>query len=192
MRPRAPAGWSAEEPLGEAARSRGREHPDGGLEPFGENDSIGQRRAEPRRDREAVLRVEVVLVLTEKRQSGLPLERGLVCGSERAGVVRWEEPHHPGPVTNLGRHANPLCPTLQHIRARELDRIRRTELLARRRSAENRMTMPFAGSAEGLGNARVQSDPANPVAEKGTPPNLSERCLPVVISITPSLPRTQP
>src|SRR5690349_15177057 len=61
----------AEELLGEALVARGREHPDGGFESLSENDSIGQRRAEPRRDREAVLRVEVVLVLTQKRQSGV-------------------------------------------------------------------------------------------------------------------------
>src|SRR5262249_59806553 len=63
----------AEELLREALVARGREHPDGGFEAFRENDSIGERRAEPGRDREAVLRVEVVLVLTEKRQVGFPL-----------------------------------------------------------------------------------------------------------------------
>src|SRR5206468_12208850 len=64
----------AEELLSEALVAGGSEHPDGGFEPLGENDSIGQRGAEPRRDREAVLGVEVVLVLTEKRQSGFPPE----------------------------------------------------------------------------------------------------------------------
>jgi hypothetical protein len=33
-------------------------------------------------------------------------------GSERAGVVRWEEPHHPGPMTNSG---TPRYPTLSHF-----------------------------------------------------------------------------
>jgi hypothetical protein len=63
----------AEKLLSEALVAGGREHPHGGFEPLGENDSIGERRAEPRRDRETVLRIEVVLVLTEKRQGGLPL-----------------------------------------------------------------------------------------------------------------------
>src|ERR1700749_1037818 len=30
------------------------------------------------------------------------------------GVMRWEEPHHPGPGLQLERHSNPLSPTLQH------------------------------------------------------------------------------
>ena len=60
----------AEEALREVLVAAGREHPDGGVQPLGENDSISERRAEPRRDREAVLRVEIVLVLTEKRQVG--------------------------------------------------------------------------------------------------------------------------
>ena len=30
-------------------------------------------------------------------------------------MVRWEEPHHPGPLTNSGRHTSPLCSTSQHI-----------------------------------------------------------------------------
>src|SRR5262249_44392530 len=30
------------------------------------------------------------------------------------GVMRWEEPHHPGPGLQLERHSTPLSPTLQH------------------------------------------------------------------------------
>src|SRR3954454_17592491 len=30
------------------------------------------------------------------------------------GVMRWEEPHHPGPGLQLERHSSPLSPTLQH------------------------------------------------------------------------------
>ncbi len=127
MRPRLPSGLvSAQELLREVLVAVGREHPDGGVEPFGENDSISERRAEPRGDREAVLRIEIVLVLTEKRQSGVPLGES----SERAGEVRWEEPHHPGPVDQLCfatlTHSVPLCNTDW---ARALHRIRRTELL---------------------------------------------------------------
>src|SRR3954447_14080578 len=59
-----------QERLREVLVAAGREHPDRGVEALGENDSISQGRAEPRWDREAVLSVEIVLVLTEKRQVG--------------------------------------------------------------------------------------------------------------------------
>ena len=75
----------AEELLREPLVAGGCEHPNGGLEPFGENDSISKRRAEPRRDREAVLRVEIVLVLTKERQSGLPLRRSSWTPLVRSG-----------------------------------------------------------------------------------------------------------
>src|SRR4051794_6686242 len=88
----------AEELLREPLVARGREHPDGGFEALRENDSIGQRRAEPRRNREAVLRVEVVLVLTEKRQVGF-LQR---CwfGAGRGGEVGGTS--SPRPYDQLG------------------------------------------------------------------------------------------
>src|SRR4029077_14193582 len=77
----------AEKGLREVLVAPGREHPDGGVQPFGENDSISERRAEPRRDREAVLRVEIVLVLTEKRQVGPSPEVVGLFGAGRGGEV---------------------------------------------------------------------------------------------------------
>ena len=58
-----------EEAVGELLELAGRIHPDAGVEAFGENDPIGEGRPEPRRNREAVLGVEAVLVETAKRHS---------------------------------------------------------------------------------------------------------------------------
>jgi hypothetical protein len=69
-------------------------------------------------------------------------------------VVRWEEPHHPGPWLQLETHANPLDPTLQHTAGRRLEPIRRTELLAAALSARN----PFC-RAENLDPARSRQGP---------------------------------
>jgi hypothetical protein len=53
-------------------------HPDPGVEPLGENDSIGKRSPEARRNGEPVLGIEVVLVETPERHCGRVLsERGL-------------------------------------------------------------------------------------------------------------------
>src|SRR5680860_1833618 len=55
-----------EEALGELLELRGRMHPDAGVEAFGENDPVGERRPKARGDREAILGVEAVLVETPK------------------------------------------------------------------------------------------------------------------------------
>src|SRR5262249_53799302 len=58
-----------EEAIRELLELAGRIHPDAGVEALGENDSVGEGRAEPRRNREAVLGVEAVLVETPKSHS---------------------------------------------------------------------------------------------------------------------------
>src|SRR5262245_14226710 len=95
----------AEEALGEALVPLGRERPDGGVKALEQNNPVSERRAELGRNREAILRVETVFELAAKRHCGFPLrDQAGHRGSERAGEVRWEEPHHPGPLTNLGPH----------------------------------------------------------------------------------------
>ena len=86
---------------------------DAGVEARRENHSIGQRRPEAGRDREPVLGVEAVLVLTAKRQRG-PLRSG---SSRRKFGPEWRGGRSlttPVPGSTRLRHANPLCPTLQH------------------------------------------------------------------------------
>src|SRR3954454_4401609 len=51
-----------EEAVGELLELLGRVHPDAGVEALGENNPIGERRPDPRRDGEAILGVETVLV----------------------------------------------------------------------------------------------------------------------------------
>ena len=87
-----------EEAVRELLELGGRVHPDTGVEALGENNSVGERRAEARRNREAILGIETVLVETPKSHS-----RGFLSAAAgeakrvRTGVMRWEEPHHPGP-----------------------------------------------------------------------------------------------
>jgi hypothetical protein len=53
-------------------------HPDAGVEALGENDSISEGSPKARRNRKAVLGIEVVLVETPERHCGRVLsERGL-------------------------------------------------------------------------------------------------------------------
>ena len=59
----------SEEAVGELLELRGRVHPDAGVEAFGENDAVGERRPEARRNREAILGIETVLVETPKSHS---------------------------------------------------------------------------------------------------------------------------
>ena len=80
---------AGDESVGERLVRRGRIDRDAVIELLEEHDAFGQGGAEPGGDREPVLRVEGVLVLAAKRQSG---------GGVWTGVARWEEPHHPGPV----------------------------------------------------------------------------------------------
>ena len=102
-----------EEALGELLELLGRMHPDAGVEALGENNSVGERGAEARRNREAILGVEAVLVETPKCHPRGFLSAA-VAERVRTGVMRWEEPHHPGPGLQLERHTTPLPPTLQH------------------------------------------------------------------------------
>ena len=69
------------------AYSAGRIDLDAGVEAGGENHPIGQRRPEAGRDREPVLGVEAVLVLTAKRQPWGPLLRGSLNPCGRAARV---------------------------------------------------------------------------------------------------------
>src|SRR6266516_4468770 len=68
-----------EEAIGELLELLGRVHPDAGVEALGENNPVGEGRAEPRRNREPVLRIETVLVETPKCH---PRERPF-CGLGR-------------------------------------------------------------------------------------------------------------
>src|SRR3954468_20457802 len=54
--------------------------------------------------------------MPRKANSDGPFEVVSLGGREGVGtgVMRWEEPHHPGPGLQLDRHSNPLSPTLQH------------------------------------------------------------------------------
>ena len=61
-----------EEAVGELLELGGRVDPDAGVEALGENHSVGERGAEPRRHRESILGVEAVLVETPKCQLGGP------------------------------------------------------------------------------------------------------------------------
>ena len=104
-----------EEAVGELLELLGRVHPDAGVEALGQNNAVGEGGPEPGGNREAILGIETVLVETPKcHRSG-----SFLCGAwtrkrVRTGVMRWEEPHHPGPGLQLERHSNPLPPTLQH------------------------------------------------------------------------------
>ena len=106
-----------EEAVGELLELVGRVHPDAGVEAFGENDAVGERCAEPRGNREAILGVEAVLVETPECHPSVSFRR--LEKRVRTGVMRWEEPHHPGPGLQLERHSTPLPPTLQH-RAKQM------------------------------------------------------------------------
>ena len=98
----------------------------------------------------------------------------------RTEVMRWEEPHHPGPLAQLGTHANPRSPTLQHITGRVLETVRRTELVHRRPNAgfplcegENRRRLKAA-----IGAARrpfLQAPLQGPAAENALLPASSGR-----------------
>ena len=69
IRPLRLSGLSSDEDLLLESRVVGRRvHLDAGVEAGGENHSIGERRSKPGRDREPVLGVEAVLVVTAKRQ----------------------------------------------------------------------------------------------------------------------------
>ena len=59
-----------EEAVGELLELLGRVHPDAGVEALGENDSVGERGAEPRGNREAILGIETVLVETPESHLG--------------------------------------------------------------------------------------------------------------------------
>src|SRR3954469_15386974 len=54
--------------------------------------------------------------MPRKANSDGPFEVVSLGGREGVGtgVMRWEEPHHPGPGLQLDRHNSPLSPTLQH------------------------------------------------------------------------------
>src|SRR3954469_16928078 len=54
--------------------------------------------------------------MPRKANSDGPFEVVSLGGREGVGtgVMRWEEPHHPGPGLQLDRHNNPQSPTLQH------------------------------------------------------------------------------
>jgi hypothetical protein len=56
-------------------------NPDAGVEALGQNHTIGERGAEPRRHREPILRIETVLVETPKSHLG----ESFLSGSGRAG-----------------------------------------------------------------------------------------------------------
>ena len=58
-----------EEAVGELLELAGRIHPDAGVKALGENDAVSEGGAEPRRNREAILGVEAVLVETAKSHS---------------------------------------------------------------------------------------------------------------------------
>jgi hypothetical protein len=85
--------------VGDALERLWRIEVDAGVKALGENNSIGERRAEPGRDREAILGVETVLVEAPESQPVSPfsLARAEMTWAE---VVRWEEPHHPGPLAS--------------------------------------------------------------------------------------------
>src|SRR6201999_2107767 len=55
--------------------------------------------------------------MPRKANSDGPFEVVSLGGREGVGtgVMRWEEPHHPGPGLQLERHSTPLSPTLQHL-----------------------------------------------------------------------------
>ena len=84
-----------------------------GSKPLERTTAVGEGRAEARRNREAILGIEAVLVETPKSHLGESFLSGR-AGKSWTGVMRWEEPHHPGPGLQLERHSNPLSPTLQH------------------------------------------------------------------------------
>ncbi len=103
-----------EEALGELLELLGRVHPDAGVEALGENDSVGEGGPEPRRNREAILGVETVLVEAPKCHPAGVLSVRAAGKRVRTEVMRWEEPHHPGPGLQLGTtvtHFPPLCNT---------------------------------------------------------------------------------
>ena len=85
-----------DEGVGELLEGLGRVHPDTGVEALGENDSIGERGAEPRRNREAVLRIKTVFVKTPESQLLCPFCPGGWIGagksSDRGGEVGGASP----------------------------------------------------------------------------------------------------
>src|SRR6185295_17635339 len=82
-----------EEAVGELLELLGRVHPDAGVETLGENDSVGKRSPEARRNREPVLGIEVVLVETPERHCGRVLsERGAEKELDRSDEVGGASP----------------------------------------------------------------------------------------------------
>src|SRR5215217_4477563 len=77
-----------------------------GFRVLGENGSTGERRAEPGRNAEPVLRVQRVLEVAPKCQRSYPREK------IRTGVAEWEEPRH------SGRLLLPRYPTISHSATR--------------------------------------------------------------------------
>src|ERR671921_1461420 len=75
---------------------------DAGFEVLRENGATGERRAEPGRNAEPVLRIQRVLEVASKRQRSYPREK------IQTGVAEWEEPRH------SGRLVMPPYPTLSH------------------------------------------------------------------------------
>src|SRR5215207_2661852 len=94
--------------------------------------------------------------------------KAMVRGREVwTGVVRWEEPHHPGPWVNSFGHASPLSPTLQHGLCARLHSLRRTELLTGHRPR------PFSAFASALD--AVAPDSCQAPARSGNATTLAGR-----------------
>src|SRR5829696_9861699 len=92
----------AERPRDDRLVRLGGPHRDAGFGVLGQNGATGERRAEPGRNAEPVLRIQRMLEVASKRQRSYPREK------VQTGVAEWEEPRH------SGRLLMPPYPTISH------------------------------------------------------------------------------
>src|SRR5438477_4653158 len=102
----------------EAGVLGGRIHLDAGVEPRGENHSVGESCPEPRGDREAVVGVEAVLVVAAKRQSWGPSVEMDPSGPAPKALDRGGKVGGTSPPRSVGQIEAPRYPTRHHFATR--------------------------------------------------------------------------